>query len=211
MGQVLVRVGRWALLAYIIAAGMIEFRLCAEPHFAGPPLAVVTGMLVVFALDVPFLIATTVRPIRSTAPPEDDERFDAAYYRRFTAVRPVHDSAAESPILPKESSRSRVVANPDPSVLDVGAGKGYLARLAAISTRVSYHGIDASEYACRRYGHELADLATWQPPRKYDLVVCQSVLQYLDDAVGRRRSTRWPSPVAGCGLRRADDRRSQTA
>jgi uncharacterized membrane protein YoaK (UPF0700 family) len=54
-----VRVGRWALLAYIIAAGMIEFAFVRN-HTRGAPLVVVTGMLVVFALDVPFLIATTV-------------------------------------------------------------------------------------------------------------------------------------------------------
>jgi uncharacterized membrane protein YoaK (UPF0700 family) len=54
-----VRVGRWALLAYIVAAGMIEFAFVRN-HTRGAPLAVVTGMLVVFALDVPFLIAATV-------------------------------------------------------------------------------------------------------------------------------------------------------
>ena len=54
-----VRVGRWALLAYIVAAGMIEFAFVRN-HTSGAPLLVVTGMLVVFALDVPFLIATTV-------------------------------------------------------------------------------------------------------------------------------------------------------
>ena len=54
-----VRVGRWALLAYVIAAGMIEFAFVRN-HTRGAPLLVVTGMLVVFALDVPFLIATTV-------------------------------------------------------------------------------------------------------------------------------------------------------
>lgn len=54
-----VRVGRWALLAYIIAAGMIEFAFVRN-HTRGAPLAVVTAMLVVFALDVPFIIATTV-------------------------------------------------------------------------------------------------------------------------------------------------------
>ncbi len=54
-----VRVGRWALLAYFVAAGMIEFAFVRN-HTRGAPLLVVTGMLVVFALDVPFLIATTV-------------------------------------------------------------------------------------------------------------------------------------------------------
>ena len=68
------------------------------------------------------------------------------------------------------------------SVLDVGAGKGYWRDwLADNRPTVRYHGVDASEHACRRYGHELADVATWEPRAIYDLVVCQSVLQYLGD------------------------------
>lgn len=54
-----VRVGRWALLAYIVSAGMIEFAF-VKNDTRGAPLVVVTGMLVIFALDVPVLIATTV-------------------------------------------------------------------------------------------------------------------------------------------------------
>ena len=54
-----VRVGRWALLAYVVAAGMIEFAF-VHNDTSGAPLAVVTGLLVLFALDVPFIIATTV-------------------------------------------------------------------------------------------------------------------------------------------------------
>lgn len=68
------------------------------------------------------------------------------------------------------------------SVLDVGAGKGYWRDwLADAHPTVKYHGIDASDYACRQYGHELANVAAWQPHRRYDLVVCQSVFQYLGD------------------------------
>jgi hypothetical protein len=52
------------------------------------------------------------------------------------------------------------------SVLDVGAGKGYWRDwLEATRPQVSYHGIDASEYACRRYGHEHADVDRGKPPR----------------------------------------------
>ena len=54
-----VRVGRWALLAYVIAAGMIEYAFVRN-HTRGTPLLVVTGMLIMFAVDVPFIIATTV-------------------------------------------------------------------------------------------------------------------------------------------------------
>jgi drug/metabolite transporter (DMT)-like permease len=50
---------RWALLAYVISAGMIGFAFIKD-HIRGAPLAVVLAMLVVFALDVPLIIAFTV-------------------------------------------------------------------------------------------------------------------------------------------------------
>lgn len=53
------RVGRWALLAYLVSAGMIEFAF-VKNHTRGAQLGIVTGMLVIFALSVPTLIATTV-------------------------------------------------------------------------------------------------------------------------------------------------------
>jgi hypothetical protein len=59
------RVAKWALLAYVISAGMIEFAFVRN-HTRGAPLAVVTLMLVVFALDVPLNIAFTVARYDST-------------------------------------------------------------------------------------------------------------------------------------------------
>jgi hypothetical protein len=50
---------RWALLAYVISAGMIEFAF-ARDHTRGTPLVVVTLMLIVFAVSVPLIIAFTV-------------------------------------------------------------------------------------------------------------------------------------------------------
>lgn len=52
-------VGKWALLAYAISAGMIEFSF-VHNHADGAPLIVVTLMLVLFALNVPLLIGFTV-------------------------------------------------------------------------------------------------------------------------------------------------------
>ncbi len=52
-------VAKWALVAYVVSAGMIEFAFVRN-HTRGSPLAVVTAMLVVFALDVPLIIAFTV-------------------------------------------------------------------------------------------------------------------------------------------------------
>ena len=52
-------VARWALLAYFISASMIEFAFVRN-HTRGAPLTVVTMMLVIFAVDVPLIIAYTV-------------------------------------------------------------------------------------------------------------------------------------------------------
>lgn len=48
--------------------------------------------------------------------------------------------------------------------------------------RVKVTSVDVSEHACLRWGHEQRDISTWAPTRRYDLVVCHSVLQYLGDA-----------------------------
>ena len=52
-------VGRWALLAYVIQAGMIEYAF-VHNHASGAPLVVVTLMLVMFAITIPTVIAFTV-------------------------------------------------------------------------------------------------------------------------------------------------------
>ena len=57
---------RWALLAYVISAAMIGFAFIKD-HVRGAPLAVVLVMLVIFALDVPLIIAFTVARYASPA------------------------------------------------------------------------------------------------------------------------------------------------
>ncbi len=52
-------VARWALLAYAIVAGMIEY-VFLRNHTSGGPLVVLTLSLLVFAVNVPVLIAFTV-------------------------------------------------------------------------------------------------------------------------------------------------------
>jgi len=70
-------VARWALLAYAIIAGLIEY-VFLRNDTSGGPLVVLTLSLVVFALNVPVLIAFTVA------------RYDEA-------TSPVQGSAAEPP------------------------------------------------------------------------------------------------------------------
>ncbi|HEV3295549.1 MAG TPA: hypothetical protein VG123_41775 [Streptosporangiaceae bacterium] len=57
---------RWALLAYVISAAMIGFAFVRD-HTRGTSLALVIVMLVIFALDVPMIIAFTVA--RYSSPP----------------------------------------------------------------------------------------------------------------------------------------------
>jgi hypothetical protein len=58
-------VARWALVAYVISAGMIEFAFVRN-HASGGPLLVVSLMLVLFAVDVPVIIAVTVARYQSS-------------------------------------------------------------------------------------------------------------------------------------------------
>ena len=53
------QVGRWALLAYVFTAGMIEYAFLRD-HLSGGPLVILTLSLVVYALQVPTLIGFTV-------------------------------------------------------------------------------------------------------------------------------------------------------
>jgi hypothetical protein len=57
---------RWALLAYVISAGVIGFAFVRD-QTRGAPLALVTVMLLIYALDVPVVIAFTVA--RYSSPP----------------------------------------------------------------------------------------------------------------------------------------------
>ena len=72
-------------------------------------------------------------------------------------------------------------------MLDVGAGTGlWRTWFRRHRPDVRYRSIDVSPFACERYGHELRDIGRWPPASASILVVCHSVLQYLDDAAAER-------------------------
>jgi hypothetical protein len=50
---------RWALLAYLVFAGILEFVFVFD-HTPGRQLALFSGMLAVFAIDVPLILAFSV-------------------------------------------------------------------------------------------------------------------------------------------------------
>lgn len=52
-------VAKWALVAYLVIAGLLEF-VFVKDATAGTTLGLLTGMLAVFALDVPMIMGVTV-------------------------------------------------------------------------------------------------------------------------------------------------------
>jgi hypothetical protein len=61
-----VEIARWALLAYAISAGLIEFAFVRD-HLSGGPLVVLSLSLIVYAVHVPMLIGFTVARYHDTA------------------------------------------------------------------------------------------------------------------------------------------------
>jgi SAM-dependent methyltransferase len=80
-----------------------------------------------------------------------------------------------------------MLGRPVRSVLDIGAGEGqWFTALRRLRPTVRYSGVDPSEYAVRRYGRTrnlrlgaLGGLPRDLAARRYDLVVCSGVLNYL--------------------------------
>jgi predicted TPR repeat methyltransferase len=66
------------------------------------------------------------------------------------------------------------------SILDVGCGLGLMRKQLLLRfPRARYVGLEASTYLCERHGWEQGSAATFDPGRRFDLVICYDVLQYL--------------------------------
>ncbi len=71
-------------------------------------------------------------------------------------------------------------------------GSRYRRRRRLLVWLVSQESQASQSYVCRcqrtclpKYGHEIRNISVWAPSRKFDLVICQSVLQYLNDRAAR--------------------------
>ena len=65
-------VARWALLAYVVIAGILGFVFIYD-HTRGATLAVLLLTLVVFAFDVPMIVAFTVARYQEAAPTDESK------------------------------------------------------------------------------------------------------------------------------------------
>jgi SAM-dependent methyltransferase len=110
-------------------------------------------------------------------------RFDAAYYRRhyLDPKTRVYSKARHARLVAGVVSMVEWFGGSVSTVLDVGAGLGWwgawLRRHRPGTTVVS---TELDPDICRRHGHLQADLTRWRLDQRFDLVVCQGVLPYLD-------------------------------
>ncbi|MFO0661699.1 MAG: class I SAM-dependent methyltransferase [Polyangiaceae bacterium] len=118
---------------------------------------------------------------RSTS---SDERFDDAYYDRYyrNPKTRVQTPQAIAKLARGVLAMAAYWDIPIDSALDVGAGLGWWkAGLLNERPSLKYRGVDISAAACKAAGLEQRDISRWRDNEKYDLVICQGVLQYLTD------------------------------
>jgi len=109
--------------------------------------------------------------------------FDASYYERFyfdkktNVVDPQHVERLGAFVC----SYLKYLRVPVRRVLDVGCGIGLWREIVARHfPQASFHGVEISEYLCKRYGWERGSVVDYQAREPYDLVICQGVLAYLN-------------------------------
>jgi SAM-dependent methyltransferase len=115
--------------------------------------------------------------------PQKAERFDRSYYEKWYSKddedrADIAEQAARFVLSYVDHMDSSIN-----TVLDLGCGVGlWKDALAKQSKRVRYTGVEYSRYLCGKYGWQHGSAVDYAPGRTFDLVVCQGVLQYLDDA-----------------------------
>jgi predicted TPR repeat methyltransferase len=110
------------------------------------------------------------------------ERFDAAYFDRYYGdpKTRVVGSSDIGKLVRALSSLAEFWSLPLASALDLGAGVGHWkTALAKERPYLQYTGVDLSPVVCERYGHQQADISRFLVKERFDLVICQGVLQYL--------------------------------
>lgn len=122
-------------------------------------------------------------PKKSAKAPKNSP-FDAGYYERHYGEERtrVHGPKEIGSLATMILSYVDWLGGSVGSVLDVGAGTGLMRdHFREHRPDVSYRSLEVSPYAAEKYGHELGDISTFRSRETFDLVICQGVLQYLDD------------------------------
>ena len=112
------------------------------------------------------------------------ERFDAAYFRKYYEDPETRIYSAEQHApLPSYVFHFADWNGIDIyEAIDIGAGIGLWKHwIEAHRPDTKYTGVDVSQAMCQRFGYQNRDIGTWKSKKKYDLVICQGVLQYIAD------------------------------
>ncbi|MBV6519941.1 MAG: hypothetical protein MNPFHGCM_00044 [Gemmatimonadaceae bacterium] len=115
----------------------------------------------------------------------DKAYFDKWYRQKKYRVKSAVDIARQLRFI--VGAAEYLLEQPVRRVLDVGCGEGnWLPPLRHLLPRVRYWGVDASEYAVRRWGKRrniqlgtFGSLGGLQLPDEVDLVLCCGVLMYV--------------------------------
>lgn len=111
-------------------------------------------------------------------------RFDVDYYLRFyeDPTTRIYTQARHAKLVAGVVNLAEWFMTEVDSVLDVGAGVGWWGKwLAKHRPGVRYVSTELDPAVCAKYGHRQADVTQLPFEEKFDLVVCQGVLPYLED------------------------------
>lgn len=110
--------------------------------------------------------------------------FDESYYRRFyeDPKTRVYSAVEHDWLAQYVFSFARWNQLEIETVLDVGAGIGlWRDWIAKHEPEIKYTGTEFSAAMCKKHGFKQCDIARWRDRKKYDLIICQGVLQYVPD------------------------------
>ena len=118
-----------------------------------------------------------------------DADFDEAFFHRFygDAKTRVADAGDAERLTGLVGGMVDYVGVRVRRILDAGCGVGLMrSPLTARYPKARYEGLEASPFLCRKFGWRQGSVADFETTRRYDLVICHDVLQYLDDATAAR-------------------------
>jgi SAM-dependent methyltransferase len=136
------------------------------------------------------------------------KQYDREYYQRWyhdADTRIASAAGLARKVHLAVSAAEFMLARPIESVLDVGCGEAsWRGPLRKVRPSASYTGVEASEYAVKRYGKSrnirrgtFGELRAVDLEDSYDLIVCADVVQYIPDPELRRGLRAIRSMTAG--------------
>lgn len=116
-------------------------------------------------------------------------RFDKAYFDRYyrnPRTRVVSKKAIRK-LTAFVAAYLKLMDLPVRRILDMGCGLGlWKEPLKTHFPKASYLGVEISDHACKQHGWTKGSVVDFEGRGAFDLVICQGVLQYLDNREARK-------------------------